>query len=218
MNITIANTPSSQTFKATKVADTSNTLNKIHTNLQLFRLGNEDKSFLEKLEQKINYKELCSNLDITLTLQERWQRVFNYCVERAKSNENKTYVAVHDDKLCGILTYCQNGRKFELDGICSIPQDSKKVPYVGQTLLYQLFKDSADGNAKSIELKAVTDGPFDVVSKYAKRGFKADTTSDYYTHMRCNKYNIAEQLKSFQAEIAYQPCKSSKINLEQFID
>lgn len=205
-----------QNFKATRVATTSNVLNNFQTEIKLFKIGKEDKTFLEKLKNKINYQELCTNLSVDL--QKRWQKVFNYCISKATELGNTTYLAFHKDKPCGILTYGCDGNKILFDGVCSIPQANKKVPFTGQTLIYQLFKDASDKKAKTIELKAVADGPFDVVSKYKDLGFKADPTSGYYTNMRCNKYNIPEQLKRLQSEIVYQNCNHQKINLEPYID
>ncbi len=205
-----------QNFKATRVATTSNVLNNFQTEIQIFKIGHEDKTFLQKLKDKINYQELCPKL--SADLQKRWQRVFNYCISKASELGNTTYLAFHKDMPCGILTYGCDGNKILFDGVCSIPQGNKKVPFTGQTLIYQLFKDASDKKAKTIELKAVTDGPFDVVSKYEELGFKADPTSGYYTNMRCNKYNISEQLKIFQSGIIYQNCNPQKINLEPYID
>lgn len=217
MKITPFNTHNkSQTFKATKVANTVNTLGYFQTEIQLYKIGREDKSFLEKLQDKINFKELCPTL--SEDLQKRWQKVFNYCIARAQENSNTTYIALNNEKPCGILTYKLNGNKIDFEGICSIPHDKKKVPYTGQTLMYQLFKDADASKVKSIELRAVTDGPFNVVTKYEKRGFKADPASGYYTNMRCNKYNIPEQLKNFQAEIAYYPTEPEKVLLDKYLD
>lgn len=210
------NNLSLQNFKATRVATASNVLNNFQSEIHIFKMGKEDKPFLEKLKDKINFQELCPNL--ATDLQKRWQKVFNYCLSKASELGNTTYLAFHKDKLCGILTYGCDGNKMLFDGVCSIPQANKKVPFMGQTLIYQLFKDAFDKKAKTIELKAVTDGPFDVVSKYKALGFKADPTSGYYTNMRCNKYNISEQLKKLQSDIIYQNCNPQKINLEPYID
>ena len=171
----------------------------------------EDKKFLKELE-KIDYKKLCSNL--RPELQERWQKVFNYSLNSALDGDHTTYIAFESKTPCGILTFIEDS-SFFLDAICAIPnKQGKKTNLVGKTLFYQIFKDANRENANSIELKAINDGPFNVIDKYSKLGFKTEQhATDEYTPMRCSKHTIKQQLKELPFEIDYEELKPERVNL-----
>lgn len=204
-------------FKATKVATTKNLLHGVATEIELYKLGKEDKRFLQEWMKKVDFKKLCPNLPETL--QARWQKVFNYCISQAEDIDHTSYVAISDNKPCGILTFIEDSTYY-LDGICSVPNElGKKVNLVGKTLFYQIFKNAHEDNAKGIDLKAINDGPFDVVDKYEKLGFKREhCPTDEYTKMHCNKHRMAAELKEFPFEIDYEEVEPEKVNLNQFLD
>lgn len=205
-------------FRALKVAETSNTLRRVTTNIDLYKIGAEDKEFLFNLLKKIKYTVLYPKIGEEKA--ERWQQIFNYSVDRAFNRDNTTYIAIHDNKPCGIMTFEENSVML-LDGICTIPTEvNNKVPGVGKTLFYQLFKDTKEADAKGIVLVAVLDGPFDVVKKYEALGFLQDIPSEVedYSSMTCNKYKVLEQLKKLSAQIEYNKCNEEKVNLNQFLD
>ena len=158
-------------FKATKIASTYNYVRGT-TCIDIFKLSSEDKNFLHKLSERILIKNLCPKLKASF--QERWQKVFDYCIQEAKEKENQTYIAISNYTPCASLTYSNDGSKNNyLNGVCSIPNPKgKKVPLAGQTLIYQLFLDSyKELDKKGIVLEAIHNGPVNVVQKYEKMGF-----------------------------------------------
>ncbi len=204
-------------FKALKIAKTSNFSHNCATNIDLYKILKDDTFFLEKLEQKIKFKELFPKLD-SYSL-ERWENIFRYCVDRAKKNENFSYVAICDNKPCGILTAIKQGNNLYLDGICSIPVEiNKKVNNLGKTLFLQFFKDVKAQDCKSASLSAVNNGPFNVVKKYEKLGFIKDPCSYPYSKMVCNKFKIEQQTKQLEKEIRYKECAQEKFDLNEFIN
>ena len=207
-------------FRAIKVATTQNTVGKFVTKIDLYKLQKEDKKILESLKSKIDIKKLFPKLD-TLAL-ERWQHLFKYCINNfidSFDDYNTTYLAVKDNKPCGILTYSDKGSEYYLDGICSIPTDTnKKENYVGQTLFLQFFRDLQKENIKKATLSAVNDGPFDVVTKYKKLGFVKDVTTYPYSKMVCNKYKAKEQVKVLSDSIKYTEVTPQKVNLSDILD
>ena len=217
MKITNSTNYNLTSFKATKVATTQNLLHGVTTEIELYKLGREDKRFLQEWLKKVDFKKLCP--DLSKTMQERWQKVFNYCIAQAEDIDHTSYVAVSENKPCGILTYV-DGVKYFLDGICAVPNEfGKKANLVGKTLFYQIFKDAQENEAKGIDLKAINDGPFDVVDKYEKLGFKQEyCPSDEYTKMHCNKHKIATQLRELPFEIDYIETEPEKVNLNYFLD
>ena len=217
MKITNSTSYNLTSFKATKVATTQNFLRGVTTEIELYKLGREDKRFLQEWLKKVDFKKLCPNL--SETLQKRWQKVFNYCISQAEDFDHTSYVAVSENKPCGILTFVEDATYF-LDGICAVPNElGKKANLVGKTLFYQVFKDANKDDAKGIDLKAINDGPFDVVEKYEKLGFKREhCPTDEYTKMHCNKHKIATQLHELPFEIDYIEAEPEKVNLNYFLD
>lgn len=205
-------------FKATKIATAYNYA-RGNTAIDIFKLSKRDITFLEKLSQKISIKELCPKL--MRDVQERWQRVFDYCIQEAKEADNLTYIAVSEGVPCGILTYHEESSKNNfLDGISAIPSIyGKKTPLAGDTLLYQLYRDSSLGSSrKGIVLEAVHNGPVDVVKKYEEIGFTPITADENYTKMACNKFKVTEQINNFKRNIDYEEIEPEQVNLEEYID
>lgn len=218
MKIESSNTYKSN-FKAIKIAKTKNQIGKTITNIDIYKITKEDFSFLKNLKKKIKFKELTSKLDDYNI--NRWQHIFEFCISSiidTPLHDSFSYIAVNNNKLCGIINYHDFGSSYYLNGICSIPiEKDKKVPFCGQTLFLQFFKDAFDNNVKNTTLSAVNNGPFKVVDKYEKLGFVKDPTSYPYSKMICNKYKIKEMLKILPKTIDYRTCNPEKIDLEKLL-
>lgn len=216
MNIQSCNN-SSINFQAYKVANISAFVkNRTVSSMDIYALDRSDRAFLNKLKAKVQYNKLFPKL--TEFLQRRWQKVFDYCIACAHDPNNRTYVAMQDDKPCAIMTYTPNSTFF-LEGICSIPHSAnKKVPFAGSALLYQLFKDAEKDGVSGISLEAVTNGPFDVISKYESIGFTQEKAANSKVTMNCRKYKIKEQLKEFPFLFEYTPLKKEIVSLDEFLD
>ena len=204
-------------FKAVKVAQADTILKGSPAKIEVYRLTKSDNKFLHKFMSDTSFSELFPKL--STLLQERWQKIFNYCVTQAMEYSDNTYLTICNHKPCGIMTYYNNGNGLYLDGICSIPiEKNQKVPNIGKSLFCQLFRDAKQCRAKNITLSAVQDGPFDVVKKYENMGFKKDITTYPYTDMKCNKYSIAEQNVKLQKETHYTTCDEVVVNLKDVIN
>lgn len=217
MQVSIHNNYSTS-FKATKIATTKNFAHG-KTFIDIYKLSSEDKNFLEKLANKISIKDLCPTL--SESVQARWQKVFNYCLQEAKETFSHSYIAISDNKPCGILTYLEKGNKNNfLSGVCAIPDVyGNKTPLTGVTLLYQMFKDCTIKNAeKGITLEAIHNGPVDVVKKYEKLGFTKNSELKYYTVMSINKFKVQKALNNLQKQIEYIKDEQHSINLDLFLD
>jgi len=191
-------------FKAKYIAATKNTYKKAATKIDLYELTPKDRPFLEHLQNDIDF----GGLNMCEFEQKRWAKVLNYGIENAKCKDYKSYLAMHSNKPCGLLTAQENGSSLYLDCICDIPQKGKRVNYTGSTLFLQLFKLAEELKSKTVDLFAVIDGPIDVVSKYKSKGFKVNGTDGNYFKMSCNKYNIKEQINELSGEIEYKPIKN----------
>ena len=217
MKISTQNYNHQANFKAIKIAHTQNLCGSTPINIDIYRLTREDGHFLKKWSDSINFSKLFPKLN-QLAI-ERWEKIFKYSIFSALDSQNISYLAVSDNRPCGIATYCLDRNSFYLDAICSVPiETDKKVKLAGKTLFYQIFRDAKKENARDITLDAVQNGPFDVVKKYEKLGFKKDPTTHPYTKMVCNKHKIATQLKEIPFEIDYYECEREKTNLLDFLD
>ena len=204
-------------FKAKHIATTKNIYKNFSTRIDIYELSKRDKPFLEKLKKQVNFSEMMP--DLCEYSRKRWQKVFDYGIENAKTSDYTSFLAFNNNKPCGILTYLKNGSSIILDCICDIPiSKGKRANYIGSTLFCQLFKRSEELKAKSVELSAITDGEFDVISKYKAKGFKETGMQDGYVKMSCNKFRIKEQLSELLSKISYKSIDNSKeINLDDLI-
>ncbi len=206
-------------FKAVKVATTKNTVKNVTTKIDLYKLDpKKDSTFLKKLKDSINFEKLFPSIHEFEVA--RWQQVFNYAVNSAADANYTSYVAISENKPCGIISYLQNNTNNTfIDALCSIPIEvNKKVRKVGSTLMLQVFKDASKNNSKEIVLDAVNNGPFNIIEKYKNFGFKPHEVSIRYTTMRCNKNNREDQIKLLKKEIEYYPISSDEnVNLDQFL-
>ncbi|MBE7711495.1 MAG: hypothetical protein E7Z92_05075 [Cyanobacteria bacterium SIG31] len=221
MNIS-SNRTLAPNFKAYRVAQIKNYLSNKEAYIDLYELAPHsviDREFINKISEKsrFDFTKLCPRL--STFEQERWRKVFDYCIDRVSNCADKALVAISNNRFCGIMTF--NGEKnVNLSGICSIPDEfGKKVPQTGKSLFYYLFKHVKESGAKNIELEAVENGPFNVVKKYEELGFKKQL-GEYsgYTKMVSNKYNTDLQLKSLAKELDYVECKPEKTDLNMFLD
>ena len=218
MKINSVNQPYNSNFKATKVANTKAFIKSEEIVNGIYRLDAKDKPFIESLGRKIDITERCKQMASNFAL--RWQKVLNYCLDVAYgSSENVSYVAINNNKPCGIMTYFEDSTFF-LDGICAIPDENgKKVPNIGKSLFYQLFLDAKKYGAKGIKLDAITDGPVNVIEKYKQLGFKDDHIFNKgYVQMSCNKHRINDQLKELPFEIDYIESIAEKTDLRSFLN
>lgn len=206
-----------QNFKAIKIASTAKRINGVNNPITIYQLTKDDISVLKKWANNISYKKLFPNLN--QLLQERWQQIFDYCIREIEEDSDGSYLAVSNNKPCGILTYQYDGNGIYIDGICSVPiKENKKVPNVGKTLFCQMFNLAHKEKCKKLTLSAVQDGPFDVVKKYEELGFKKDITSYPYAKMACNKYEIKKQYQNLVYEINYKESVPQKVRLENLFN
>ena len=202
MKIDKINSLNNSNFKAIRVARTSNIVGNLTTQIDLYKIYKGDRPFLQKLAESVDYKKLAPYLIREMQL--RWQKILNYCITKSFNESNSSYVSVSKDKVCGIMTYSKDNNIINLDCICAIPlSKTERVKQFKKTMFYQLFKDASDMDARGIHLDAVTDGPFELVSKYEELGFKEDKKPSKYISMFCNKHKIAEQLRELPFDIEY---------------
>lgn len=204
-------------FKAIPIAKTKNKFNGITTKIDLYELTKSDRKFIEDLAERLDFTGNIAKMDEFD--RNRWKKVFDYTIEAVKNNDNQSIIAFCEQKPCGILSFFDEMNSLFLDAVCAIPRSGgEKVNLCGTTLIYQLFKFAESYKVKNITLSAITDGPFDVISKYKKLGFKDLGMTGNYVKMSCNQFKIKEKLKELSSIIDYKPVNNAeRINLENLI-
>ncbi len=161
----------SPNFQAIHIANSRNYVKNIETNIKIYELNAQsDRSFLKFLPKRINVENLMPNL----SHQEysRWNEMLEYAVDNSTRNNRKTILAVADNKPCGIAVFLPGKTNFHLDCICTWPIEyGLKVRLAGTTLFKHLFEIFKNSKATKISLEAITNGPYDTVSKYKELGF-----------------------------------------------
>ena len=209
------NHPRKPSFGALKVATAINCVKGVESSIDIYKLGKKDNDFIELLENSIDYHKLAPNL--RKDLQDRWQKVFHYCIEQMKGRENESFVAVSGKKPCGIFTYFTEPNLSYLDAVCKIPASDEVVHLTGKSMILSFLKSAEKANSKTVALNAVKDGPVDVISLYEKLGFKKTyraVDDGVYQPMEMNKFKLKEQIKKLESVIDYQEEKTSQeVNL-----
>ena len=186
--------------------------------LKIYKMNDmADDKFLKTLPQKIDMKKLMPDLD--KQGYDRWNEMLEYAVDNAQYDGNITYLAACDNKPCGILTW-RPGKISKLDCICTWPIEfGKKVKLAGQTLFYQMYKDFLELKGRKMELEAITNGPYDTISKYEQMGFKK--TSKVYptkTIMETNEDKVKASFKNLTQIIDYEKVSPQKVKLIEALD
>lgn len=188
-----------QNFKALHIADTKNYLKNIETPINIYLLGEKDQKYLNSLKKSINFKDLMPKLPENL--REVWQGVFNVAITQSSNKKKVGVIAFSENKPCGLMVFTPESFRYKLDTICTWPtKPEKRVPFAGKTLFKIMFEDFLKSSAKFIDLDAVTNGPFNAVSKYMSLGFKQRGGENCIIAMRSQRENIqktAENLDKF---------------------
>ncbi len=192
-------------FKALHIANCGN--------LKLYKITDKsDLNYIKELPQKIKTENLMPNL--SKDEYSRWNEMLQYAVDNALTPGNTTYLETYNNKPCGIITFFED-KITELDCICTWPIEfGKKVKFAGQTLFYQLFSDFQKIKCgKKIKLEAITNGPYDTVSKYEKLGFQQTDTLPTKVKMETTAPKVKNTLKNLSNTIEYEETNPEKINL-----
>lgn len=194
----------SPSFKAVHISAVRNFTENIEKTINLYELnGKYDKSFLKLLPQKIKMEKFMR--DLTAPAYSRWQEMLQYAVDNALKIDHQSYLAVTDNKPCGILVFLPGKNKFHLDCICTWPVEyGKKVKLAGSTLFAQLFKKFSGSKAQKLNLEAITNGPYDTVSKYKKLGFIECGGEGSKIFMETNTQRAGKKLKELEEIIHFE--------------
>ncbi len=199
-NMKISNLNNSPAFGAYHIADTKNFINCIKTDIKIYKITQCDLLFLNSLKKNINLKTMMPKVDKNEL--EVWRELLNIGLQQAGEKCKNGLLAVFENKPCGIMAYTQKPKSFKINSISSIPvAQNHKVPLCGKTLFNILFRDFLESNAAYIDLDAVTNGPFNAVSKYMQLGFKQCGGENGIIAMRITREKVIETLNKLNQNI-----------------
>ena len=208
-------------FTGIHIAKSVNCVKNMETSIDLYEITAKDKAFLKKLEETVKMRELMpADKGISHEGFCRWQAMLEVAIAKAGLGDRKCVIAVKDNKPCGIITYKPDKKTFNLDCICTWPVEAgKKVALAGQTLFKQMFSDFLKQKADFIELSAILNGPFPVVPKYMRLGFRQTGGKNFLIEMRTNNQQVKNTMKHLDDIIITHPMENSEdINLLETLD
>ena len=192
-------------------------MNNIKTEIQLLELSPKyDKHFLKNFD--VDMETLMPGL--AKYNYERWHEMLEYAKDNALKPDRRTLLAITEQKPCGIMAFQPGKKTFFVDCICTWPVEyAKKVNYAGTTLFNQLFKIFDNAKANKIRLEAITNGPFDTLTKYKKLGFVPLSSNGHKVEMETNSQRVGRQLNFLENHIEYEPIKDlGHERINQIID
>ncbi len=207
-------------FTGIHIATSTNCIKNVETKIDLYEITSKDKAFLKKLKETVNMENLFPDKRISKDEYQRWQDMLSISVDQAFNNGNKSIIAVKDNKPCGIITFKPDKRTYFLACICTWPVETgKKVVLAGQTLFKQMFSEFLAQKSNFIELVAILNGPFSVVPKYMRLGFKQTGGENFLVAMRANQERVKNIMKNLDDIIITAPVNDSKdVNLLDKLD
>lgn len=202
-------TTTSPNFGAKLVALKQIDFNDIKTSIDIYKLQPQDESFINMLKTTVKLYELMPNMKPYNI--NHWQSIFNLSMNNVNPQKMTSYLALNNNKPCGILNYRNKNNKLFLDTICTFPTEKeKRIPFAGKVLMQTLFEDCIKSGFDTINLNAVTNGPFNAVSKYLSLGFKIIGGEDFVHVMRVQKSDIEISLNKLDKFI-----KTTVVNEEK---
>ena len=218
MKINTYNRSNNNSFQGIHTAKIICNLNNSKQCIDLYQIDKHDKVFLKQLRDNIDLKRRMPGL--CKYEYERWHEMLELATDEASREYNSSFIAAVDNKPCGIISFNPGKKNFHLNCICTWPIEfGEKVKLAGQSLFYQMFKVFDCNKSAKLQLEAITNGPFDTVSKYKKLGFKPTGALDHKVFMEANKYDIQKTLINMKDVMEYIPQHPQKeIRLAQQLE
>ena len=177
--------------------------NKI-TRLKVFELTPDDKPFLRYMYNNLEIEKLAPKIDSSKM--EVWYTMLKEAIDLAGGQKYKSYLLAKGKKPCGVMTFEPNSNKYEITRVCTWPvKKCEKVPLAGKTLFKTAFEDFLKSNARTIEIDAIKNGPYDTVGKYMQLGFKSVGGGNFVEVMRTTRSTVTHTLEKLNSLITSKP-------------
>ena len=185
--------------------------------IKLYKVGPNDATFLNNLENNFNVQKLLPNLS------KEGQHIYNIIISRgtreATAPDTNSILLTYKNIPCGLIVNESGVQKHEVDYLCTWPivPNGEKAPFGGQTLFQELFRHFLKSDVNVMELNAVKYGK--AVDFYKKLGFKTINEDSNYATMQITRDKISETFKNLAQKIPLIQTNSNKnvdLNKELF--
>ena len=213
---TAEKTPS---FRGILITKTKNITNGLKTEIDIYRITAKDRPFLNNLVQIADPARLMPK-DAQKPGFERWKEMLFYAAENAFSQEFRSYLAVFQNKPCGIINFKTVNKNTHIESICTWPvKINEKVKFAGKSLLNQALKFHETSGSEKITIDAITNGNPHLPEKYMELGFESVKRGTNTISMEMSKKNAQNLLKKFEEYFTCTPstCGEDK-NLNKTLD
>lgn len=188
--------------------------------VELFKVDEQDKVFLSMMAAKIDLKKLLPENTAPQKLKKHAAMIENAIQIACGGATQDNYLAVHNKKPCGIITYINvSNTDSELEYIATWPESKdSKVKYVGTSLILQMFQNAKSKSIKKISLNVLKDSNIDLLKYYQNLGFYIDPTKNHDMVTNSSKYSEAIEKLSKFIKIKETPDNTEEVNLKKELD
>ncbi len=204
----------SPNFTGRLVAVATPVINGIEKEIQIYRVGKKDASFLQKILSEIDVEKLMPSMKDrpNLTI---WTKLISQAAEDiGKFTKQKAYIAVSEQKPCGIVIVNNNKKQGTLGILASIPTATDELTKgAGSSLITTVLDLAKSKKLSQITLEPLLKGPTDCVGFYKRHNF--NFVDPYASAMRIYLQDIKKTLEKNIIDSGYKKIKKSQeTNLE----
>lgn len=205
-------------FAGRLVAVAKPVINGIEKEIEIYRVGKKDASFLQKILSEIDVEKLMPSMKDRPNLQ-IWTKLISQAAEDiGKYAKQKAYIAVSEQKPCGIVIVNNNRKQSTLGILASIPTGRDELTKgTGSSLITTVLDLAKSKKISQITLEPLLKGPTNCVEFYKKHNF--NFVDPYASAMRIYLQDIKKTLEKNITDSNYKKLKKSKErNLENYLN
>ncbi len=205
-------------FKARKIAVARPIVDGIKKEIEIYQISAKDKKTFDKIVQNTNIAHLLPSkiLEPNFIVWQRLLEITRDCI--GEFSHQKIFLALHDNKPCGVLLAQANRKKAEVITFVTWPTAvEQKVKKAGSALFTALLNFANKKKIKQVNLEPIVNGPTDAVGFYKSHGM--DFPDKYASKMTAWRSKITETAQKKSEELNYTVLKHPiKVNLNNRIN
>lgn len=178
--------------------------------MQMYKLGNEDIPFLEKLQKSIDMTELLPEMSEVNNFS-YWQKTIDNAITNAiKHPFKEKFLLIFKKRPCAIMTAKLDVNTTSLDYLASWPvKPNKKPPLAGKTMLRKFFEIAQKSDAQKAVVYPNHHSPVDLCKFYTDTGFHKTNVGYLKMDMTINEAGM--NMKKLDSLFTFKNVDESKI-------
>ena len=191
------------------------------THYDIYELGEEDASFLIKMQNAVDLKRLYK---VPLDKLRNWNALFECATTMGSSFGLKNFLIANEmGRPCGALvTKKYNPNQYKVWCLCTWPAEvGKRAVLAGKSLMLGVYKKilNEDGSFSGMSIEAVRDGLFNPVKRYLDLGFSHIGGDEYNANMSISRDKMAKILDKYDDIVHIEEINSvRRVNLDSVLD